>query len=311
MFDYLTYLYYKYAFLKDAKENKKVSTISINNIIDDHEPKNKKITDTTLIGTHNSAASSAYKKTLASPFSDCQNTTITEQLKMGIRALDLRLRFINNYIGIHHGQIYYNVGFSSILNEIAQFLRANKTQFVVLVLKREHTIENTRDPQDIFAKCLEQFEDLILKATQDLTLHNMQGHMIIFTRSAELFEPKFVRAIDNWGDNMISYTDNFIIQDLYNPKNLCEKYQAILDTTFHNTNFYNVDEIHHTPPKDNRIVFNFISKQFQIGDISIKKSAERMNYLLMPLLSAKNHHCIYFIDYAEKALVTEFMRELQ
>jgi len=106
---------------------------------------NKRIRDLNAIPkTHNSCAVNPRFCSMSIPWqwAQCQNKSITNQLKIGVRAFDIRLRMLQNgQINITHTlQSSYYVW--SLIKEISDFLKNNPSEIVFLFLKREW---NTRD----------------------------------------------------------------------------------------------------------------------------------------------------------------------
>ncbi|GLK91780.1 phosphatidylinositol-specific phospholipase C [Pseudomonas turukhanskensis] len=84
-------------------------------------------------GTHDSA--SLY----GGPYVQTQTLTIPQQLKAGIRFLDIRGRPTNGSLAIHHGEVFQNKMFGEVLNEVITFLRENPSEFVLMRVKEEHS----------------------------------------------------------------------------------------------------------------------------------------------------------------------------
>ena len=97
-----------------------------------------------------------------------QKSTLTEQLYAGIRALDIRVRYMQEsetdyclrrrvirarggsscaewkykitkrMFAIHHGQVFLNTFFGDVLNEIRSFLRKHPKEFIIMRIKQDH-----------------------------------------------------------------------------------------------------------------------------------------------------------------------------
>ena len=88
-------------------------------------------------GTHDSAAH------YGGPYAETQTLTVAQQLKAGIRFLDIRGRPTNGSLAIHHGQVFQKQMFGQVLNEVILFLHANPSEFIIMRVKEEHS--NDRD----------------------------------------------------------------------------------------------------------------------------------------------------------------------
>jgi hypothetical protein len=100
------------------------------------------IGDINIPGTHDSAAITT---TLGTPYA-CHDLSITEQLKYGIRLLDIRLKVAKddnsdiNFVTCH-GKIGSKIGlnefqtFPSLLDECKNFLKRNLTEVIIMSIK--------------------------------------------------------------------------------------------------------------------------------------------------------------------------------
>ncbi|MFI5617764.1 phosphatidylinositol-specific phospholipase C domain-containing protein [Streptomyces sp. NPDC051567] len=65
--------------------------------------------------------------------------TLKAQLDAGVRAIDIRVRVIDNAFTIHHGVFYQQANFADVLRVLKTFLAAHPTETVLLDLKAECT----------------------------------------------------------------------------------------------------------------------------------------------------------------------------
>ncbi|MFJ3793983.1 phosphatidylinositol-specific phospholipase C domain-containing protein [Kitasatospora sp. NPDC090091] len=63
--------------------------------------------------------------------------TLTAQLDRGIRAIDIRVRIINDKFVIHHGPYYQNANFDDVLTKAKAFLSAHRGETVLMRLRAE------------------------------------------------------------------------------------------------------------------------------------------------------------------------------
>ncbi|GAA1685224.1 phosphatidylinositol-specific phospholipase C [Streptomyces yatensis] len=98
----------------------------------------------TLPGTHNSGAR------FGGPWTECQNTTIADQLSSGIRFLDIRCRAFENAFPIHHGAFYQNLNFDDVLGACRSFLSAHPSETVLMRVKQEYSEESAAEFRRIF-----------------------------------------------------------------------------------------------------------------------------------------------------------------
>ncbi|MFJ8075674.1 phosphatidylinositol-specific phospholipase C domain-containing protein [Streptomyces sp. NPDC096176] len=98
----------------------------------------------TIPGTHDSGAR------FGGPWSECQNTTIAQQLAGGIRFLDIRCRVTSGSFAIHHGPSYQNMMFGDVLVACRQFLAAHPSETVLMRVKQEYSQDSDATFRAIF-----------------------------------------------------------------------------------------------------------------------------------------------------------------
>ncbi|MEU9011246.1 phosphatidylinositol-specific phospholipase C [Streptomyces sp. NPDC048479] len=90
----------------------------------------------TIPGTHDSGAR------FGGLWTECQNTTIADQLNSGIRFLDVRCRVTGDSFAIHHGAFYQNLMFGDVLIACRDFLNAHPSETVLMRVKQEYSEES-------------------------------------------------------------------------------------------------------------------------------------------------------------------------
>jgi 1-phosphatidylinositol phosphodiesterase len=101
---------------------------------------NPNITKMAIPGTHDSATGT-YNGGI--PMVKCQHRTITDQLNLGVRALDIRVGTDSHgVVQTYHGSSV-QVTFNSVLTDINNFLGLNGNEFVILMLKNEHGADSS------------------------------------------------------------------------------------------------------------------------------------------------------------------------
>jgi len=97
--------------------------------------------------------------------------TLTAQLDAGIRAIDIRVRKVDNKFAVHHGTFYQNANFSDVLAKTGAFLTAHPGETVVLRLKAECTGE--------IGSCTDENSDMDTAAIYDWYQQNdPNGHFL-------------------------------------------------------------------------------------------------------------------------------------
>ncbi|MET7616896.1 phosphatidylinositol-specific phospholipase C [Streptomyces sp. NPDC005408] len=98
----------------------------------------------TIPGTHDSGAR------FGGLWSQCQNTTIADQLNSGIRFLDVRCRVTGDSFAIHHGASYQNLMFGDVLIACRDFLNAHPSETVLMRVKQEYSEDSDATFRRVF-----------------------------------------------------------------------------------------------------------------------------------------------------------------
>lgn len=160
------------------------------------------LADITMPGTHDSCTK--YVDGIAGAWATTQNTTITEQLNMGVRYLDLRLMRdtgVNYNVRLVHGSINcYNASggyltLYEVFEDIYSFLNQNPTESVVVSVKMD-----AGDNINLLAQDINNLIDLRSNywytSGNTPQLGNVRGKCVLAYRISELG-----RGLNlNWGD---------------------------------------------------------------------------------------------------------------
>ncbi len=173
------------------------------------------ISEINLAGTHNSCA----KNVRFGYISKCQDKTITQQLNMGIRFLDIRLEKKGNILKTVHAvtDCYKNklktkkILFSDVVDECKAFLKENPSEAVIICVKRD----DGENDKATFEFLFEQFikndpvwytENTIPKLSQ------VRGKLVLFNR----FSPNENNRVFNdslWGINASLWDHSGVVTD--------------------------------------------------------------------------------------------------
>lgn len=98
-----------------------------------------------MVGTHDTGA------TQGGDVVATQSLSITAQLNLGVRALDLRFKHKGNGLQIHHGFVDQGLSGRDAVGQVVAFLKANPTETVLVRMKEEdHGSPNTNSFEDAF-----------------------------------------------------------------------------------------------------------------------------------------------------------------
>ncbi|ORY77824.1 PLC-like phosphodiesterase [Protomyces lactucae-debilis] len=134
-----------------------------------------------LPGTHDSAArygGSSY---------ECQSLTIRDQLELGIRWLDVRLRYDSRgVLQAQHGRVSQRATFPELLADINAFLEANPSEFVLLKVQQEKSTEQTKFgasvERDLELSGANVFKRIVTSSAQLPLLGELRGKIMLMPR---------------------------------------------------------------------------------------------------------------------------------
>lgn len=181
----------------------------------------------TIPGTHNSAA--CYT---ALPSVQCQGEYVTDQLKHGVRFLDIRAGKLFLKEGedakdlqVIHGKFPVKIPFpeklSSVLDEVYEFVKENPSETVIVSLKQEGSDDWNND-QDEFGNCIwdryvNKNKDKWYLGTDLPKLRDCRGKVILFRRFGVRDENRareFGFNASSWKYNTVEDDrGNFVVQD--------------------------------------------------------------------------------------------------
>lgn len=186
---------------------------------------NKKISQLSIPGSHNSAACHA-----ALPSVQCQGATVTEQLNHGIRFLDIRVGklFLGNDVKdlqVIHGKFPVKIPFplklTDTLDEVYQFLQNNNSETVIVSIKQEGSDDWDNDNDEfgklIWDRYINPNKDKWYLNTDIPKIGDVRGKAILFRRFGvkdENLKKNFGISASFWSYNTTDEDrGNFAVQD--------------------------------------------------------------------------------------------------
>ncbi|MFF0432658.1 phosphatidylinositol-specific phospholipase C [Streptomyces sp. NPDC004327] len=136
----------------------------------------------TIPGTHDSGAR------YGGPWTECQNTTIAQQLDSGIRFLDVRCRVTGGSFAIHHGASFQNLMFGDVLGACWDFLAVHPTETVLMRVKQEYSTESDATFRAVFDDYLDHrgWRPLFRIGSGLPTLGEARGRVVLLADNAGL-----------------------------------------------------------------------------------------------------------------------------
>ena len=168
--------------------------------------------DLTIPGTHDSGAT---RSDFIGKFGQCQSLPIADQLTIGVRFFDVRLKLIDGSLNVYHSFIDQKLTFDSVRTACKDFLAEHPNEVILLCIKEED------DDNDGFAKAVEgaikEDGDLWYTSNSLPTLGEVRGKIILFRR----FDGSNygINCRNGWSDNTDFTMQNGMtihVQDYYN-----------------------------------------------------------------------------------------------
>ena len=192
------------------------------------------INELSLPGTHDSGA----LYSIADVAGKCQSLSIEDQLYIGVRFLDIRLKLVEDDFRIVHSFVDQRTDFDDTLEDIVEFVEENPTEFLFLSIKED---ADSKRPEGSFARLLEEElseYDIISKSkTLPKTVGEARGKIYIISRYAD--STMGIPAYDGWEDSTSFSLGELYVQDNYKVDSSdvkiadIERTMAIADTCRH------------------------------------------------------------------------------
>lgn len=106
------------------------------------------LTEITIPGTHDTGADKHTSQVSSPIWHDviCQDFCISNQLKLGMRWLDVRLNCDSNGdLTVHHSSYYLHKNFNDVIDYALDFLKDHPKEVVVFMIKQEHSSVSDSD----------------------------------------------------------------------------------------------------------------------------------------------------------------------
>ena len=144
----------------------------------------------------------------------CQSLSLHDQLNLGVRFLDIRLKEDHDKLKAVHGFIDQKVSFETITKTIEEFIEKNPSEFIIMSVKEEADPSNS---EISFENSLKSYlnKDIYLKDTElPNKLGDVRGKVMLLSRYEN--STIGVPAYEGWKDS-VSFTlpNDIYVQDTY------------------------------------------------------------------------------------------------
>lgn len=272
----------------------------------------KYISEINLFGTHDSLTAFVSMEKL----SRCQSLTLSEQLALGVRLIDVRLRKSKDEFFLIHSlaDCYTDeskkekMKFSCVLEECERFLKENPREFIVMSVKQDRGIQNRFFFPAFYRRYIEGRENLWLLSDRIPRVEECRGRIVLMRRCKVFggFKRENPCGLDfsNWKDQgssrkeklypvILNKDQKAVVQDRYaiEPERKwkkCEK--PFLDSC-------RCDE--------NNICLHYISTAYHYKNETLVKTAKEMNGYFKDYDLGEGKGWFFF-DFPDKEIADKF-----
>jgi len=133
-----------------------------------------------LPGTHDTCA---LHNGFSFGFAKCQSWQLADQLKAGIRFIDIRCRHVGDELLIYHGVIDQKTTFKKVRDVCREFLTQHPSECLVMSVKEESTANgDTRSFADTFAASIKNDGRLWRTGAKVPSLGSVRGRIVLIDR---------------------------------------------------------------------------------------------------------------------------------
>lgn len=179
----------------------------------------------TIPGTHDSGA----LHSLAEISGKCQSLSVEEQLKIGVRFLDIRLQLVDNELKVVHSFVDQLTDFEDVLDDLVAFIRNHEGEFLIVSIKEDASPKRS---DRMFADALEEmllsYPEINTERALPESVGEARGaiHIVARYKNSTIGLPCY----DGWKDDDTFVLGDIYIQDNYRVPNAEEKIADIRST---------------------------------------------------------------------------------
>ena len=179
----------------------------------------------TIPGTHDSGA----LHSIADVSGKCQSLPIKEQLKIGVRFLDIRLQLVGDELRVVHSFVDQATDFEDVLVDMVEFLRENESEFLIVSIKEDASPKGSdKDFTETLETMLLAHPEVSRARELPATVGDARGRIHVVARysDASLGLPCYF----GWADDTSFVLGNIYVQDNYHVASAEEKIADIWST---------------------------------------------------------------------------------
>lgn len=179
----------------------------------------------TIPGTHDSGA----LHSLAEISGKCQSLSVEEQLKIGVRFLDIRLQLVDNELKVVHSFVDQLTDFEDVLDDLVAFIRNHEGEFLIVSIKEDASPKRSdRMFADVLEEMLLSYPEINTERALPESVGEARGaiHIVARYKNSTIGLPCY----DGWKDDDTFVLGDIYIQDNYRVPNAEEKIADIRNT---------------------------------------------------------------------------------
>ena len=182
----------------------------------------------------------------------CQSLSLSDQLNLGIRFLDIRLKEDNNKLKAVHGIVDERASFDYVCDTVETFLNNNPTEFIIMSIKEEADSSNSTLS---FEESLKKYitSDIYLKNTAiPASIGEIRGKVVLLSRYRN--STIGIPAFNGWLDSTsFALPNDIFVQDTFRITSKEQKQDEIIkcfNETGHSLkiNFLSAYRTNYIPP---------------------------------------------------------------
>ena len=186
---------------------------------------NASLNSLTIPGTHDSGA----LHSLAEISGKCQSLSVEEQLKIGVRFLDIRLQLVDNELKVVHSFVDQLTDFEDVLDDLVAFIRNHEGEFLIVSIKEDASPKRSdRMFADLLEEMLLSYPEINTERALPEKVGEARGaiHIVARYKNSTIGLPCY----DGWKDDDTFVLGDIYIQDNYRVPNAEEKIADIRST---------------------------------------------------------------------------------
>ena len=179
----------------------------------------------TIPGTHDSGA----LHSLAEISGKCQSLSVEEQLKIGVRFLDIRLQLVDSELKVVHSFVDQLTDFEDVLDDLVAFIRNHEGEFLIVSIKEDASPKRSdRMFADLLEEMLLSYPEINTERSLPEKVGEARGaiHIVARYKNSTIGLPCY----DGWKDDDTFALGDIYIQDNYRVPNAEEKIANIRST---------------------------------------------------------------------------------